>query len=275
MDLYWQSDGLQETILNYGKQVGPDEEFHLAGGGGNLKVEQGEVSTAYFNVGYFDKYAGGDFSFWGNNDVLTTQEVMLTGRYARDDWSLEIIPGYRRINLYGSDPLTDTEPEQRTRREIDDFSMASRMVYFSGDRYSHRLQGLYHHYSDDLTSLNVERLLASFEARLRQSGQPLTETQRRRIGAVMAVLQRFADPLSVVSTFERWRVAYRIGYTISRWQLGAELSASESAVTEAVSDYFAMDVDYETGSWLLRLGYSVDVGSTSDWVVTSGFQYNY
>lgn len=275
LDLYWQSDGLQETILNYGRQIGPDEEFHLAGGGGNLKIEQGEISTAYFNVGYFDEYIGGDFTFWGNHDVLTTQEVMLTGRYARDDWNLEISPGYRRINLYGSDPLTDTESGQRTRREIDDFSMASRVVYFSGDRWSHRLQGLYHHYSEDLTSVDVERLLTSFEERLRQSGQPLTEIQRRRIGAVMAVVQRFADPLSVVSTFERWRVAYRIGYTVSRWQVGVDLSASESAVTEDVSDYIAMDVDYETGSWLLRISYSVEVSNTRDWVVTNGFQYRY
>lgn len=273
-DLYWQPDGLQESILNYGRRIGLDEEFHLAVGEGNLKVEQGKAHAAFFNVGYMGGYVGGDFSFWGNNDVLTTQEVTVTGRFTRDDWSLEIIPGFRRIYLYGSDPLTDNESGQRGRRDIDDFSMASRIVFFSGDQWSHRIHGLYHHYSDDLKNLNVERLLASIE-RLRQSGQTLTDTQRRRIGAVMAVFQRFSDPLSMVTMFERWRAAYRLGYTFSRWQVGADLSVSESAVTEEVNDYIAMDADYEAGSWLLRLGYSVEIGNASDWMITSGFQYDY
>lgn len=192
-------DGLGVALVG---SVGLAEETWVSFGAAKSSVELAsgrELEALYANIGidhFFDPVGfGASVAYWGDPDVLESNDVRASGYYRDEALSISLDYEYRDFDL--TIPSTDFFPGRRIPFDADGFGLSARVK--TGENTSIRLHGMKYDYSLPFRGVdreNAARLLSVTRLSL------INSLVDHRAGLTLGVDQGSANWSFDISTWE-------------------------------------------------------------------------
>ncbi len=146
------SNSTQSSLLNVSFNATAQTQLYLGGGESVIKDDSGEITVTSYNIGLssiVDEQIDYDigYSYWGNNNEISTETVHLSLSLYTQDWKFTIRPELQQIVLF----------TKNLRRQVDiqGNGFYSSIEYFGFDTISFFYARSNYSYNRNLTLLNT------------------------------------------------------------------------------------------------------------------------